>query len=71
MISLAHIPSPRVREQLVSSKLLAFIGWDAARPGVTVECCGLNERQAIDGAALKLRVPGWRVRVRPALPRLA
>lgn len=68
---LAHIPAPRIRESFVSYDAIRYVAWDAARPEHEVDCCGLNERQAIDDAAIKLCVPGWRIRLRPALPEMA
>lgn len=66
MISVRLIPSPRIHEALVSYDAICFVGWDAAHPPRTVACAGLNERQAIDDAAIKLGVAAYRVRVRPA-----
>lgn len=66
MIALRCIPSPRIHEALVSYDSICFVGWDAANPSRTVTCAGLNERQAIDDAALKLGVAAYRVRVRRA-----
>jgi hypothetical protein len=63
-----HIPGPRIHEALISYDSIKFRAWDMARPEREVDCCGLNERQAIDHAAIQLGVPGWRIRLRPALP---
>lgn len=63
-----HVPGPRIRESLISYDAIKFRAWDMARPEREVDCCGLNERQAIDHAAIQLCVPGWRIRLRPALP---
>lgn len=64
----ALVQTPRIQEAIVPYETIAFIGWDMAKPDHEVKCCGLNRRQAIDDAAIKLGVPGWRVCVRPALP---
>lgn len=67
-LSAAHtIVAPRA-PSLVSYESIKFRAWDMARPDREVDCCGLNERQAIDDAAIRLGVPGWRIRLRPALP---
>jgi hypothetical protein len=52
----------------ISYESISFRAWDVARPDREIDCCGLNERQAIDHAVILLGVPGWRIRLRPALP---
>lgn len=66
MIALRAIPSPRIHEAIVSYESICFVGWDVARPSRTVSCTGLNERQAVDHAAIQLGVSADRIRVRRA-----
>lgn len=70
MISLAHIPSPRVFDGNLAYAPLGWVAFDAANPRVEVRVVAINEWRARVAAGIELRVEAWRVRVRPAVPSL-
>jgi hypothetical protein len=47
---------------------LRWLAWDAASPSRTCTVMALSEHNAGRAAAIELRIPQWRARVRRALP---
>ena len=63
----SRIDSPSEHEQRLAYEELAWAAYDAANPRVEVRVMGINEFRARVAGAIALRVPAWRVRVRPAV----
>ncbi len=56
---------------LLSFDELRYNAWNVERPQDVVSCVGVDERQALDDAMIKLACAGWKIRLRRALPSVA
>jgi hypothetical protein len=56
---------------LLSFDELRFDAWNVERPHDVITAVGLNARQALDDAMIKLACAGWKIRLRRALPAAA
>lgn len=63
----SQIGAPRIHDAHLAYQELAWVAYDAAKPGVEVQVLGINEYRARVAGGLALSLPAWRIRVRPAV----
>lgn len=75
-ITIRHIGKPAAPRLISAPQPVGFLSfddlrfeaWNVERPDHIVIAHGLNKRQGLDDAMIKLACAAWKIRLRPALP---